>query len=89
MIYGYQEMPESKGTALRGDFLIATSSLPGSKRCRWPHYAIMPFLCQALKGREDYNEEHPQRTELPLAAAQLRLLDHLIAFDWTKHLHRI
>ncbi len=31
----------------------------------------MPFLCQALKGREDYNEEHPQRTELPLAAAQL------------------
>ncbi|RCG84590.1 hypothetical protein CSB86_1253 [Pseudomonas aeruginosa] len=41
----------------------------------------MPFLCQALKGREDYNEEHPQRTELPLAAAQLRLLDHLIAFD--------
>ncbi len=50
---------------------------------------LCPFLCQALKGREDYNEEHPQRTELPLAAAQLRLLDHLIAFDWTKHLHRI
>ncbi|HBO4634464.1 hypothetical protein [Pseudomonas aeruginosa] len=82
-------MTESKGRALRGDFLIATSSLPGSKRCRWLHYAIMPFLCQALKGREDYNEEHPlrKRTELPLAA--LRLLDHLIAFDWTKHLHRI
>ncbi len=52
MIYGYQEMTESKGRALRGDFLIATSSLPGSKRCRWPHYAIMPFLCQALKGRD-------------------------------------
>ncbi len=50
MIYGYQEMTESKGRALRGDFLIATSSLPGSKRCRWLHYAIMPFLCQALKG---------------------------------------
>ncbi|MEX7070635.1 hypothetical protein AB2C90_32360, partial [Pseudomonas aeruginosa] len=56
-------------------------SAPTSKRCRWLHYAIMPFLCQALKGREDYSEEHPQRTELPLAAAQLRLLDHLIAFD--------
>nr|WP_181726072.1 hypothetical protein [Pseudomonas aeruginosa] len=47
-IYGYQEMTESKGRVLRGDFLIATSSLPDSKRYRRQHYAIMHFSFDIL-----------------------------------------
>lgn len=80
MIYGYQEMTESKEEhcgRLPYRYVIAPwqQAMQVAALC---HYAL---LVSGPEGREDYNEEHPQRTELPLAAAQLRLLDHLIAFD--------